>query len=278
MNWRLFAAGSCRHLEAVAVKGGAWRQAVFPALFAAVETSRGWLVVDTGYAPRVLEECRSGWWRLYPVLLPVSVGPEETAARRMEAVLQDGEKIAGVFLTHFHADHEGGLKDFPDVPVWAGREAWEASRDLRGFASLRAAHLPGLLPEDLPGRLRLLECSDARVPDWVPAGWSAGSDVLGDGTLWAVPLPGHAPGQLGLMFQDGDGGVVFLVADALWRIDWLKDGHGPRWPVWFVTHDWRALHETIGTLRALHRARPDVRILPFHCRETALELLAEGCA
>jgi len=258
-------------LEAVAVRGGAWRQAVFPALFAALETPSGWLVVDTGYAPRVLELCRMGWWRLYPWLLPVFISPEQTAAAQLA-----GEKIAGVFLTHFHADHEGGLRDFPSVPFYAGREGWEAARGLRGLASMRAAHLPGLLPEDFAERVRLIDCGQTAAPDWVPAGWSQGADVLGDGTLWAVPLPGHAAGQLGLMFQDENNDLVFLVADAMWRVDWLLPDHGPRWPVRFVTHDGRAFWKTLTRLRELSAARPDIRFVPFHCAATARDMGVEG--
>lgn len=270
MKWRLFAAGSCRHLEAVAVRGGAWRQVGFPALGAAVETPQGWLVVDTGYAPRVLELCRSGWWRLYPWMLPVSVRPDGTAAAQWA-----GEKIAGVFLTHFHADHEGGLRDFPGIPFYASRVGWEAARDLKGFASLKAAHLPGLLPDDFAARVRLLDCQEAGAPDWVPEGWREGTDVLGDGTLWAVPLPGHAAGHLGLMFVDEAGRLVFLVADAMWRVDWLLPGHGPRWPVRLVTHDWRAFQETLTKLRELAAARPEILMVPFHCAATAAEFGVE---
>lgn len=273
MKWRLFAAGSCRHCEAVALRGGAWKQAVFPALFAAVETSSGWLVVDTGYAPRVLELCRTGWWRLYPWLLPVSITPEQTAVAQLAGA---GMKIAGVFLTHFHADHEGGLRDFPGVPFYAGKEAWQAARGWRGFASLRAAHLPALLPEDFAGRTKLLCCLPIGAPDWVPEGWSEGADVLGDGNLWAVPLPGHAPGQLGLMFQDESEKLIFLVADAMWRMDWLLPDHGPRWPVRLITHDWAAFQKTLTRLRLLAAARPDIRFVPFHCTATAQELEVEG--
>ena len=263
MKWRLFAAGSCRHLEAVAVQGGAWHQAVFPALCAAVETPSGWLVVDTGYAPRVLELCRLGWWRLYPWLLPVSVLPEQAAAAQLT-----GEKIAGVFLTHFHADHEGGLRDFPGVPIYASREGWEAARGLRGFASLRAAHLPGLMPDDFEERLQQIDCRESSAPAWVPEGWWHGADLLGDGTLWLVPLPGHAAGQLGLMFRDDAGAIVFFVADAMWRVDWLLPNHGPSWPARLVSHNWRAFQDSLTRLRQLALARPDVRMVPFHCAAT----------
>ena len=248
----------------MAVQGGAWRQGVFPALFAAVATPLGWLVVDTGYAPRVLDQCRTGWWRLYPWLLPVTLKPEQTAVEQMA-----GKKIAGVFLTHFHADHEGGLRDFPGVPLYASREGWEAAKALRGLASLRAAHLPGLLPDDFLDRVTLIDCGTAAAPDWVPLGWSEGADVFGDGTLWAVPLPGHAAGQLGLMFQNDDRKIIFLVADAMWRADWLAEDHGPRWPVRMVTHDWQAFQHTLLRLQRLAIERPDISFVPFHCAVTA---------
>ena len=271
MRWQLFAAGSCRHLEAAAVRRGAWRHAVFPALFAAVETPDGWLVIDTGYAPRVLELCRTGWWRLYPWLLPVDISSGRAAAAQLKTV-----EIAGVFLTHFHADHTGGLRDFPGVPVYAGRDAWEAVRNLGGLASLRAAHLPELLPGDFAKRVRLIDCGLIKPPEWVPEGWSHGADVLGDGTLWAVPLPGHAAGQLGILFRDEAGKIVFLVADAMWRADWLLEHHGPRWPVRFITHNWRAYQQTLTRLRRLSAARPDIRMVPFHCATTAREFGVEG--
>jgi len=264
MKWELLTAGSCRHLEAMAVRGGAWRQVVFPAMCAALETPAGWLVVDTGYAPRVLEACRRGWWRFYPRLLPVQVSAEETASARLA-----GRKISGIFLTHFHADHEGGLRDFPGVPVMASREAWEAARGQRGWAAFRSAHLPELLPDDFAGRLKVFDWQEAGAPSWVPAGWEQGVDVLGDGSLWAVPLPGHAAGQAGLMFQDEAGRLIFLVADAMWRVDWLLEEHGPRWPVRLVTHHWAAFQQTLAKLRRLALTNPEVRIVPFHCAATA---------
>ncbi len=95
--------------------------------------------------------------------------------------------------------------------------------------------------------------------------------MLGDATCWAVPLPGHAVGQAGLMFREDSGQIIFLVADALWRVDWLQAGHGPRWPVRAVSHDWKALQETLAKLRNLAQAHPEIRIIPFHCAATAQE-------
>ena len=179
--------------------------------------------------------------------------------------------LQDIFFTHFHADHEGGLRDFPAVPIYAAKAGWDAARGLQGLASLRAAHLPDLLPPDFTARVRLLEFSAAGAPDWVPDDWRNGADVLGDGTLWAVPLPGHAAGQLGLMFLDDQGNLVFLVADAIWRTDWLLPAHGPRWPVRLITHDWQAFQETLTRLRQLTSLCPDIRIVPFHCSATAQE-------
>ncbi len=206
----------------------------------------------------------------------MAVAKSETLVALTPDFLPPGGRLAGIFLTHFHVDHEGGLRDFPGVPLYAGREAWEASRGLRGLASLRVAHLPGLLPDDFAERLHLIDCREDGAPAWVPEGWSRGADVLGDGMLWAVPLPGHAAGQLGLMFRDEAGAIVFLVADAMWRVDWLLPDHGPRWPVRLVSHDWRALQDTLTRLRQLALSRPVVRIVPFHCAATASEMVAES--
>ena len=50
--------------------------------------------------------------------------------------------------------------------------------------------------------------------DFAP--FTVGHDVFGDGAVWAVPLPGHAPGQLGVLFTDQAGRTGFAVADACW--------------------------------------------------------------
>lgn len=78
------------------------------------------------------------------------------------------------------------------------------------------------------------------------------------------------------MFHDEEGRIVFLVADAMWRVDWLRAGHGPRWLVRFVSHERRAFHQTLTKLRQLASGRPNIRMVPFHCAATARELGVEG--
>ena len=75
----------------------------------------------------------------------------------------------------------------------------------------------GLALEDLP----LVEC----------AGLGPAYDVAGDGTLLAVPLPGHAAGQCGLLCQLKGGTRVLLCADAAWlrsNINQSGDAAKPR--------------------------------------------------
>jgi glyoxylase-like metal-dependent hydrolase (beta-lactamase superfamily II) len=87
--------------------------------------------------------------------------------------------------------------------------------------------------------------------------------VAGDVTL--VPVPGHSPGQLAVVVEDGDHSV-FLAADSSYTQDLLLrgvvDGVGPDEAAERLTHE---------RIRAYAAETPTV-YLPTHDPETAARL------
>jgi glyoxylase-like metal-dependent hydrolase (beta-lactamase superfamily II) len=154
--------------------------------------SGGWLLVDTGLGLPQIED----WWRARLAELD---GPVEV-----------------VFVTHFHPDHIGGagiVAALTGAPVHQGaldadhaRRVWDDPTapdaldewfarhgmppDTVAAARAEGERLRGLI--HLPAGPRRVDAGD------VVAGWEA------------VPLPGHADGQLGL-HRDG----ILLAADSV---------------------------------------------------------------
>ena len=267
----LMSDGHCRQLERIALRGGRWRLVKFEALFALLEhPSGGPVLFDTGYSPRFFTETRRWPARAYRWLTPVTLPAQPgSAAVRLAARGIPPEKVGHIFLSHFHADHMGGLRDFPAARVHCSRAAWEDVAGRRGFSALRRAYLPGLLPDDFAARVRFLEDRPAvELPNELKP-FGGGHDVLGDGSLLTVPLPGHAKGQTGLFFHDSDGTPTLLAADGAWSGEAIRSLRPPSW-IARGLGDRKTLRETLRRLHELHRAHPGVRIIPSHCPEIPL--------
>ena len=160
-------------------------------------------------------------------------------------------------MTHLHTDHAGGLHHFPDNEILVSTAELDYAAGLlgrvRGYPNKRWP--PWFHPTliDLPA---------------VPFGPFPSSMPLteaGDVTLVAVP--GHTPGQLAVVVQDGDH-AVFLAGDSSYTQDSLLhrvvDGVGPDEAAERLTH------ERILT----YAAHTPTVYLPAHDPETAARLTA----
>jgi glyoxylase-like metal-dependent hydrolase (beta-lactamase superfamily II) len=263
---RLIAAGYCRHPEALTMRGGTVRPVPFPAGFALIRHPlHGYILFDTGYSARFFEETKRFPAALYRIVTPVTFRSEDSAIHQLLRRGIEGKQIGHVVLSHFHADHTAGLRDFPHARIWHKREAYAAVRNLGAFAAVKAGYLPGLLPGDFEERsLYVEETAGCGLPDDCP--FSAGYDLFGDGSLIAVDVPGHAAGQIGLFLRTA-GDEYFLCADAVWSSRAYREGRKPHAAAGLITDDRKSYADSFERICRLHRQYPHIRIVPSHCRE-----------
>ncbi|MCK9813167.1 MBL fold metallo-hydrolase [Pseudomonas sp. MAFF 302046] len=262
-------AGWCQHLECMADRGGRLAPRQFPALCGLIQhPDHGWILYDTGYAEHFFQATRALPERLYRSAVPVQLPVAEQLLAQLHALGIGPEDIRCVIISHFHADHIAGLRDFPRatfIALEADHQHIESLRGHRWRATL-GGHLPGLLPEDFSARLRLANASPAcALPAWMTP-FERGLDLFGDASLIGVPLPGHSEGQLGLFIPDAEGRPVFLVADACWSVPACRAERLPAAPaLWFASADQRQYRRTYSDLGQLIRREPAVAVLPSHC-------------
>ncbi len=265
---QLLSAGHCLHPEFVTIRGGSLRSAPYPAGFACIRhPSRGWMLFDAGYSSRFAEQTEAMPYALYRKITPVVYREEHAAVRQLARLGVAADNVGCVILSHFHADHIGGLQDFPAARILYPQEAYDAVRSLGPLRATRSGFLRGLLPDDFAARGVPIETAAAWVPFPKDAPLPGGYDLLGDGSLLAISLPGHAAGQIGLLLTTDRGTRCLLCADAAWSSRALRDNRLPHPVAGIVMHDRAAYRESFKRLRRLQAADPTLVIVPSHCRE-----------
>lgn len=158
--------------------------------------------------------------------------------------------LSGVLLTHTHLDHVLGLPDVPaGVPVHAGAGE-EAPVGLNGaltFPTFRRAL------GDRP--LTLWDFEEAPALESV----DHAIDVLGDGSLWALSVPGHTPGSTAYLARTTEGPVLFTGDCSHTHWGWEHDVTPGTY-----TQDHARNATSLAQLRALAAAHPTLRVEVGH--------------
>jgi glyoxylase-like metal-dependent hydrolase (beta-lactamase superfamily II) len=254
-KWTVLSDGWTEAHEAAAIQGGAWNRKVrFHATAVLLEHPvHGAVLFDTGYSTRFFKETSRWPYSMYRMITPVMITEPGGIAQKLRQRGLEAESLKHIIISHWHADHIGGLHDFPNATIYTHQEAWKSVNGLHGLAALRKAFLPGLVPKDCATRMRWL---------------TEGAQVFGDASLSVLELPGHAIGQIGVRFAALDGQPVLLAADACWLSTAFRENRMPH-PVTKIIHQWESYRQTLARLHQLHRDEPDLLIVPCHCPETA---------
>lgn len=238
----------------------------FHALVALIDhPTQGLTLFDTGYSPRFFEATERWPYRLYRRITPVVTSDRLGIANLLTEQGIDPSDVRRIVLSHFHADHMCGLRDFPNADVIARGNAWRACAGKTGMRALRQAYLPSLVPSDLPRRLFTLD--HFHDPGIGP--FERTHDLFADGSVRLLDLPGHAAGQIGLLLQSGAQQRVLLIADAAWTCQGLRETEPPTWAFRWLAASAKDAVATIEKLRVFAKQFPDVELIPTHCPEVA---------
>jgi glyoxylase-like metal-dependent hydrolase (beta-lactamase superfamily II) len=261
---QLLTCGDCAHPALMTRRGGGLSPQRFPALVGVIRhPSEGLILFDTGYAPAFFEATAPFPERLYRWATPVRLEQGESAVERLARMGHAPKDVRAIVLSHFHGDHVAGLRDFPQARIFCARAGLSALRRHGRFARVRQGLLQGLVPDDLESRTRYFEdCPGMALPSSFSP-FTLGADLLGDGALLAVDLPGHCPGHWGLALHVMDDRFVFLAADAAWSSGAIRDGIPPPAITTSLLGNTRAYRATLRDLQAL--STRETVIIPSHC-------------
>lgn len=214
------------------------------------------IVVDTGETARVSEPGYFPRWQpVFRFAVRERVEPEQEIGPQLERLGISPGDVRWVVMTHLHTDHAGGLHHFEGREILVSRTELDYAAGLRGrlrgypnkrwpaWLDPTVIELPPVAFGPFPASLRLTEAGDVTL----------------------VPVPGHSPGQLAVVVEDGDHSV-FLGGDSSYTQDamlrGLVDGVGPDEDAQRVTHE---------RIRTYAATTPTV-YLPTHDPETAARL------
>jgi glyoxylase-like metal-dependent hydrolase (beta-lactamase superfamily II) len=266
---KLYECGYCTQPERIAYAKGGWKQVKFPAIVALLHHDKyGYILFDTGYARHFMEATKGFPYSIYAKLTPVFFQEQQSIKNQL---LQDGispDEIHYIILSHFHGDHTAGLKDFPDATILTFHKAYADIQGISKFAALRKGCLLDTLPSNIEDRMKLLDqqASVELPPQFYP--FTAGYDVWGDGTVFAVDVTGHAIGQLGIFVTLTSGKQVFLCADAVWLSQTYQNLIYPSAIANILTADVVSYQKNIMKLHHLAKQNSELEILPTHCEYT----------
>lgn len=267
LDYKLIAVGHCKHPEFVTIKGGKWCAKKYPALCALIKHLQyGYILYDTGYSERFFDETRKWPFSLYKKFTPVTIEKEDKIESQLDKIGISKDEISLIILSHFHADHIGSVKDFPNAKIICSKNAFDTVKNKKGFSALKNGYLKNLLPNNFAAIARFIEDTSSTILDERLHPFTSGYDLFGDKSLIAIELPGHAIGQMGILFKHREKDI-FLVADSCWSSEAYKKFKLPNFITYLIHSNRNAYQSTLKKLHLLYKNNPNIKIIPSHCDE-----------
>jgi N-acyl homoserine lactone hydrolase len=164
---------------------------------------------------------------------------------------QFGINLEMIFLSHLHSDHIAGLREIPNnIPIVVDK-------------SELGHYRPELYGNFLENVEDVYEIDFSKLENIPPMGKC--TDLLGDGSLWAMSTPGHTEGHVSFLIN-GLSGPKLLTMDAAFIQDNIKYRVAPSDYTWDVKMAQRSLDMIIDFLDEFN----NVEVLTGHeypCRD-----------
>lgn len=244
----VFSCGYCTQYEKFIAKSGEWKKNKFPANSFLIPLTEGFMLFDTGYPANFEEYKKNFLVNLYSKILPTNISDDTSCYSQLKSKEINIDNIKYVFISHFHPDHIGGLKDFTKQRFLCSKDEYKNLKGIRkNFAEL-------FLPNDFESRVVYIEDFEENniFPEF--KSYKIESDI------WAVCLSGHTEYQYGIYSKKNN---VLIAADAIWSDRAYKNSEYPSPFAMNIMENKTIYKETIDKLKAIYE-RENVRILYSH--------------
>ncbi|MFY8022095.1 MAG: MBL fold metallo-hydrolase [Bacteroidia bacterium] len=264
----LFASGFCEAHEKVVNPKKGLKKLRFYAVWALIHVpDLGYIMFDTGYSHHFKNATKFFPEILYKFATPVQLQEEDKAIEILRKKGIHHSEIKYIIISHFHADHIAGLKDFPQAKLICSKDAYHQTKQVKGLNAVSKGIIHKLIPNDIKDRIVLIEDISSQTTN---------EFGITEYTWTQIPnfklllLPGHAKGMLG--FYDEDSNLLFAT-DAAWDEDCFNKGMMPLQVVKIFIDSWSDLKDTMEKLSRMKQAKPELKIVFTHCPKT-LQLIS----
>jgi glyoxylase-like metal-dependent hydrolase (beta-lactamase superfamily II) len=274
VSLNFFKSGHCFHPGFISKKGGGFRATQFPAQVAVIKHEKhGVILFDTGYSDHFFKATQMFPEKFYRWITPVHLNESEILKHQLKIEGISLSDVKYIFLSHFHADHIGGVKDFPFAKFVYHHQAYQNLKTLTRWPALKRGFLPALLPTDFLDRSTPILDHNFVASTSLGSEFGGGYDFFGDQSVFMISLPGHEEGHTGLLVNTSDQKSYLLVADACYHRDaFEKENKLPHPLAKLIIHDFPTYKSTISKLSHLSQSKTNIEIIPCHCQDTFLSL------
>ncbi len=164
-----------------------------------IDHPQGWVLYDTGCHPDAMK----GYWpKGLCTVFPYYYSEDQLLVNQLAKVGVKPEDIKTVVISHLHLDHAGNLHLFPHADVYVDKLDFQNALLMTHANPDPATHGP-YIKEDVvknPISFKIITEDMELVPG-----------------IRLIQLPGHVPGQLGMVIKLDKEGTLIFPMDALYQ-------------------------------------------------------------